>query len=208
MPAAFGKRPLAAPGSLPKGANPTPQISPPKRSPITNASWPLWYGGQLPRERFLPCATWQHPLFTTRTPALCTRILAVSRVRSGPLESQASRKIGASYAQAVRNVNPSSVVCDYSESDQSGRYEERKCRQKTDGGSIHGGSPPSVARSGSQRVGAENLHVVATLEGGRLGHGAVAHASLHLADGRVLVLFHPGKQVGAQLRQVTNSVLQ
>ncbi len=69
-------------------------------------------------------------------------------------------------------------------------------------------APPSVARLRSQRVRAEDLHVVAPLEGGRLRHGTVAHAALHLADGRVLVLFHPGKQVGVELRQVPNPVLQ
>jgi hypothetical protein len=37
----------------------------------------------------------------------------------------------------------------------------------------------------------EHLHIIGTLEGGRLGHCALAHAAFHRGDRLVLVLLHP-----------------
>lgn len=61
IPAAFGERLGQVPGQYPRGSIPTPQISPPRRLPISNAGWiwcptgsrssPLWCGGHLPCER-------------------------------------------------------------------------------------------------------------------------------------------------------------
>jgi hypothetical protein len=55
-------------------------------------------------------------------------------------------------------------------------------------------------------IGAEDANVVSPLEGGRVGHGALAHAALHLTDGLVLVFLHPGEQVFVQGGEVADAV--
>src|SRR4029453_947771 len=50
--------------------------------------------------------------------------------------------------------------------------------------------PASGAGGGTEHIGTEDTQVVGPLEGGRVGHRAVAHAALHLADGLILLTLH------------------
>src|ERR1051326_5104281 len=58
-----------------------------------------------------------------------------------------------------------------------------------------------------QRVRAEHLHVVRSLERRGLGHVTLTHAALHLLDGFVFVFLHPGPQIRENIAEMTDSML-
>jgi hypothetical protein len=48
------------------------------------------------------------------------------------------------------------------------------------------------------------LHIIGALEGGRVGHGSLAHAAAHLGDRLVFVLLHPLLQGVQQVCQAVD----
>ena len=65
---------------------------------------------------------------------------------------------------------------------------------------------PKSSRPCFQRVRTQHFDVVRPLESGGVGHGALAHAALHLVDGLVFVFFHPFQKFGLHGRQVADAV--
>ena len=59
--------------------------------------------------------------------------------------------------------------------------------------------------AGSQRIGAQHLHVVRALERSRLCDRSVAHAPLHLPDRRVIVLLHPLQKIRAHASKLRDA---
>jgi hypothetical protein len=59
----------------------------------------------------------------------------------------------------------------------------------------------------SYLVGAEDAHVVAALESGRIGYGTLAHTAAHLPDRFVFVLFHPAQQILENGSHVVDPIL-
>src|SRR6266536_4022463 len=79
------------------------------------------------------------------------------------------------------------------------------------------GPPPMIIRSYIASLldmrlrqpiveGIERLHVIGALEGGRLGHRALAHAAPHLLDRLIGVRLHPRLQVRQDLGQSSDAV--
>src|ERR1019366_8599639 len=59
-----------------------------------------------------------------------------------------------------------------------------------------------------QRVRTEDAHVVGALERRRVGHIALTHAAAHLANGFVLVFFHPAQETAQDDIEMLDAVVQ